>query len=136
MLKKRLNGRLRSEEFVQWAQEQTNGLGKVADVESLQTSGLRELQKREATRKKDGVPGALGDQCSFNTVDDIGTFLANANSLIALNSFRSESVKLFEVPVRNPPSPFSSALLLLTQAVFSSQIGPVSHREPYFRCLV
>lgn len=72
------------------------------------TNGLEDFRfggtANKKNNKEDGVPGALGIRCSCNTMVCIYTFLANANGLIALNSFRSESDRLFEVPVRIPPS--------------------------------
>lgn len=72
--------------------------------ESLKTSGLGELQIGRATRKEGGVQDTLGVWCSFYTAVGPENSPANANSGIAPNSPRSESARLFKVPVRTPPS--------------------------------
>lgn len=72
--------------------------------ESLKTSGLGELQIGRATRKEGGIQDTLGVWCSFNTAVGTENSPANANSWIAPNISRSESARLFKVPVRAPPS--------------------------------
>lgn len=72
--------------------------------ETLNTSDLGELQIGRATRKEGGIQDTLGVWCSFNTAVGTENSPANANSLIALNSSRSEPARLFKVPVRMPAS--------------------------------
>ena len=121
-------------ECVQESLEGTKGQGKMAAGESLKTSGLGVGIANKKSNKKGGwAQGALGVWCSFNTEVGMEIFLANTDSWITLNSSRSESARLCQVLQEFLPRVFSSALLLLIQAVLRAQIRPVGHRGTAFQ---
>lgn len=104
------------------AQEGTNRQRAMADVESLKTSGFGDLQIEKATRKEGGAPKyTWGLRDGAHLTQWFTLNIQHMPSLIALNSPRNESTRLLKIPVTIPHS-FSSAILLLIQAVPRAQI--------------
>lgn len=88
---------------------------------------------RNSNMSGGGVQGALGVSCSLNTEAGMEIVPANADGWIAVHSSRSESAGRCQVLEEFRPHAFSSAVLLLIQAVLRAQIRPVSHRATAFQ---